>query len=111
MDCPECKHNIGFFESLTIINPLHFKCKKCSNYISLSRSSIKTYILMLVVIFIISFLGFLQLEPEKILSQSFLILFIPAIFITVTVIHYFFWSRSTAESKSPDKGDYSGLSC
>lgn len=111
MDCPGCKNKIGFFESLTIINPLHFRCKKCSNYMTLSRPSIKSYILMLLIIFIFSFLGFYQLESEKILSKSFLVIIVPVILIAVTIIHYFFWNKATAELKAPDKDDISGLSC
>ena len=111
MNCPGCKKKIGFLESLTIINPLHFKCKKCSNYITLSRSSVKSYILMLAIIFIISFLGFYQLESEKILSKSFLLLIVPSILIAVTIIHYFFWNNASAELKTQDKDNTSGLSC
>ncbi len=110
MICPGCDKKIGFFESLTIINPLNFRCKKCSNYITLSRSSVKSYILMLFIIFIISFLGFYQLESEKILSKPFLVIIVPVILVSVTIIHYFFWNSATADLKKTDK-DISGLSC
>ena len=111
MNCPGCKEKISFLESLTIINPLYFKCKKCSNYITLSRSSIKIYISILVVIFVISLAGFLTLGTDKIFTGPFLVIFIPAVLIAVTVIHYFFWEKATGELRVPD-GDYtSGLSC
>lgn len=111
MDCPECKKNIGFLESLTIINPLRFKCKKCNSYIALNRASIKKYIFILISVFIISLLLFLQVGQEKILSKSFLIFVIPGIMTGVTIIHYFFWKNSSAELKTPNKDDISGLSC
>jgi len=111
MICPGCDKKIGFFESLTIINPLKFKCKKCSNYITLSKSSIKNYLLMLVVIFIISFLGFFQVETDRILTKSFLKIIVPVIILAVTIIHYFFWNSASAELKTQDKNNISGLSC
>lgn len=111
MICPGCKKKIGFLESLTIVNPLNFKCKICSNYITLSRSSVKSYLMMLLVIFIISFLGFFQLETKRFLTKSFLLFLVPAILISVTIIHYFFWNNASAESKNPDKDGASGISC
>ena len=111
MDCPECKNKIGFVESLTIINPLKFKCKKCSNYLTLSMSSIKKYILLLVVIFTFSFIGFLLGEIENILTKSFLLILVPSILIVVTIIHFFFWENASAELKNPDKKDLTSLSC
>ena len=111
MKCPECERKIGFLESLTILNPLKFKCIKCSNYITLSRSSIKIYLFMLVVIFIISFIGFYYLGVVKILTRSILVIIVPVIIIGVTVIHYFFWNSASGELKEPDRDDISGLSC
>ncbi len=110
MDCPGCDRKIGFFESLTIINPLNFKCKKCSNYMTLSRSSIRTYLILLIVIFVISLSGFYWMETDKILTKTFLQIIVPAILVSVTVIHYFFWNSATADLKNPDK-NISGLSC
>lgn len=111
MICPGCEKKIGFLESLTIINPLNFRCKICSNYITLSRSSVKSYLLMLLVIFLISFLGFFQLETKKLLTKSFLLILVPAILIIVTIIHYFFWNNASGELKNPDKDNASDLSC
>ena len=110
MICPACEKKIGFAESLTIINPLNFKCKKCSNYITLSRSSVKSYLLMLIIIFLITFLGFFQLETNNMLTKSLLLVLVPVILITVTIIHYIFWNNSSGELKNSDQDD-TGLSC
>ena len=110
MICPACGKKIGFAESLTIVNPLNFKCKKCSNYITLSRASVKSYLLMVIVIFLIAFLGFFQLETNDMLTKPLLLILVPAILLTVTIIHYIFWNNSSGELKNTDKDD-TGLSC
>lgn len=102
---------IGFLESLTVINPLNFQCKKCSNYIGLSRQSIKIYILMLIVIFIISFTGFYILSLKKALNRNLLIIIVPIILGGVFLIHYYYWNYATAVAKEKRKGDISELSC
>jgi len=111
MICPGCEKKIGFFESLTIINPLNFRCKICNNYITLSRSSIKSYLLMLFVIFLISFFGFFQFDTKRLFTRPFLLFIVPAILISVTIIHYFFWNSASAELKDTDNDNTSGLSC
>ena len=111
MKCPGCERKIGFLESLTIINPLSFKCEKCNNYLSLDRSSIRAYILILVVITITAFIGFFILSSKNLLNKNILIPLVPSILAIVLLIHYFFWNRANARLKEDKMSDITNLSC
>ena len=112
MKCPVCKAKIGFVESLTVLNPLSFKCQRCNSYLSLDKPSVKAYILLLCTIAAISFISFSLLAVNNILTKSFLKVLIPVIFLMVFLIHYFFWNCASARSKKDEKlSDITNLSC
>ena len=111
MKCPTCESKIGFIESLTVMNPLSFKCQKCNNYISLDRSSIKMYIIILCIIAVLSFTGFFLLSANNLLTKNLLTVLIPLILLAVLLIHYFFWNHATAVKKDDKMSDITNLSC
>ena len=111
MKCPACHAKIGFIESLTVMNPLSFKCQKCRSYLSLTSTSIKAYILLLCVIGILSFIGFFILAEKGLLTKGFLTALIPLILLAVMLIHYFFWNRAKARVKDDKMSDITSLGC
>jgi len=112
MNCPVCKAKIGFMESLTVLNPFSFKCRKCSSLLSLDRSSIKVYILLLCVISAFSFTFFYLLTTNNALNANILKFIIPAILLTVVLLHYLFWNNATARLKKEENGpDATNFGC
>ena len=111
MKCPSCKANIGFIESLTVMNPLSFKCQKCRSFLSLEVSSIKAYVLLLCIISVLSFAGFFLLAVKGLLNKNLLTVIIPLILLAVLLIHYFFWSRAKARIKDDKMSDITNLGC
>jgi len=111
MKCPECERKIGFLESLTIVNPLNFKCKKCNNYITLSRHSIRIYLFILLIVFFFFVTGFYFMNVNSILGRQMFIMICPLILTAVVLIHYFYWNSATGTIKSANKNDSTGISC
>ena len=111
MICPACDTKIGFIESLTVMNPLSFKCHKCNNYLSLARSSIRAYIIILCVIAVISFTGFYILSANGLLNRNLLVALIPLILLAVFLIHYFYWDHAIAVRKDDKMSDITNLGC
>jgi len=111
MKCPACKAEIGFVESLTVMNPLSFKCQKCRSYLSLTGSSIKEYIVLLCIIAVLSFSGFYILADKNLLTRSLLTVLVPIILLVVLLIHFFFWSRAEARVKDDKMSDITNLGC
>ncbi len=112
MNCPVCKAKIGFMESLTVLNPFSFKCRKCSSHLSLDRPSVKVYILLLCVVSALSFTFFYLLTTNNALTANVLKFIIPLILLAVVLLHYLFWNNATARLKKKENGsDSTNFGC
>ena len=99
MQCPNCSRKVSFTESLTILNPLNFRCRGCDCILSLNRTSLILFISILLSVLIMSFIIYKYVGVFGQSINTTIIIILVALNALCISSYLYFWKRANLIQK------------
>ena len=94
MQCPNCNKKVSFTESLTILNPLNFRCRGCNCLLSLNRTSLILFMSILLSVLIISFIIYKYVGVFGQNINTTIAIILIALNALCITSYFYFWKRA-----------------